>query len=167
MYLNIIGAAALIAAGVFTGKTALALLSRKGRVLREVKDTITCIQSNFRYRGNDTLAAFNEAAKLENIVFDIDVSGMSATEFKQQLSTRIVSAQNTNILLNDEQKRMLKEALMCIGSGNVNEECDRLEFYINYFETEYKKAYEFEQRNKRLFLALSAYVSLVVVIVLI
>ncbi len=164
---DVAGVILLVGAGVFAGRAASSILCRKSKLLTDIKLLIQNIHNGFLYRNFDVITAFNEAGKTPMQLLDLDLTQLKEISFKTDLSQRLVHSKNVNLFLNDAQRQMLREALIMIGSGSLTEECDRLKYYMDYFETQLQKATEYERRNKKLFLAMSIYLSFVVAVVLI
>ncbi len=164
--IKIIGIAALIVAGFLAGNFKVTALKAKGEILEEIVTLLNCIKNNFLYRQSNVIAALNDADSIGYKHLDIRFDSLNCTEYKSELTKRITKSKNIPVLLNKNQDDKFKESLLLIGTGTLTEECDRLNFYINYFEKEHKLAVEFERCNKKLYYTMSLYISIVLAVIL-
>lgn len=164
---KIIGIIFIMSFGFLLSKSIVGLLGRRSGILLEICRILKSIKNSFYFRQSNAIFAFNSAMLENHRYFDMDISNIPAKDFKKELSKRFENSQNINLLLNPRQKELLRETLLCCGTGTVDEECDRLDYFINYFNEEYTAANSYEMRNKKLFVALSFYLSIVIAVVIV
>ncbi len=163
---ELIGSAFIIFVGFAIGQYITKRLRCKVMMLLEITEALKSIHNDFLYRQSDVIVAFAEADKIKRRYFDLSLKDLKNAHFKEQLDKRIAENVNIERLLNDAQIEKLADSLLLIGTGSLEEECGRLGYYINYFNSEYSLAIEYEKRNKKLFLAMSLYASIVLAVIL-
>ncbi len=164
---KLIGTIAIVAAGVLIGNRRVAALKGRAEILSEMIQLLTDVKNNFLYRQSDLIFALNNIAARQYNRLDINLSSISSIAYKEEVGVRINGSKNIPLLLNAEQQEKFKECLTLIGLGTLSEECDRLDYYINYFKHEQEAAILYEQNNRKLYYAMSVYVSIIVAVILI
>ncbi len=167
LMLKVCGVIAILLSGVLIGRNMISSLKKRKKILLEVIEVLTAIKNNFQYRQSDVITAFSKAEEVERECLDLRLDSFTNTSFQEELAVRYDSSTAIKRLLTPRQSGMFREALLGIGAGSLKEECDRLEYYIKYFTDESVSAVETENRNKKVIMALSVYVAVVLSVILI
>ncbi len=165
--IKLIGVAIIIIFGILVGRKSVERLKNRVEILSEIISVLSSVKNSFLFRHSDLLTAFNEAEMIRRRYFDVTLSKLEGTRFKEQLTARLNNATFINILLSKVQKDKLYDSLLEIGIGSLEEECGRLDYYINFFRSEMENANVFYKENQRLYYAISLYASIVLSVILI
>ncbi len=164
---KVLGVSAILATGLLVGRYIVKIMGQRRKILTETAEVLNGIKSHFFYRKSSVLSAFEQVHSISFECFDLPLDRLNTTRYKEELSARLESSANITKLMTVRQRSMLSEALMLIGIGSLEEECERLAYYIEYFTAEAESATEYERRNKKVVLALCVYASVIVSVILV
>ncbi len=164
--IKLLGATAIILCGFLVAKHIVDRGGRQKTLLTEVVDLLTFINNNFYYRRSNVTDIFKEAQKIERTCLDLEFDNLNNKEYEKELIYRISQSDGLNRLMSARQREMFIKALKNIGVGSLEEECSRLEYYINYFKEEYAILAERDRKNRRVCLGMCIYASVVVTVIL-